>query len=550
MNIFKKALIVALSAGLVVVPSTLDKVEEVEAASLSVGQVLYLKPNSNWQADNARFAIYTFGTAENWQSMTKVSNGDTVYRVVVNKANANLIFCRMSPSATANNWSNKWNQTADLTWSSGNMYTVASGTWDNGGGSWSTYKEFGYTLYLNDGTSATYGSAKNALVYGQDTTVTLASKSPTREGYNFLGWSTSADATEAEYQNTATFNVTSDVTLYAVWEEAAATDCKVTYIINGNEFSVTGTIGTSVEDNIPTTQITNSNYKVLAWDKTGELTGDTTVTATTYYKTIDQVKAELNFSYNYYSKLVIFQCPIGYNDGVPSLTATNSKTNETKTLDMNWCGDSEDGLKKEWYANVDVEYDKLTFNWKNGGTSQTYTCDRDFEKNAIWWDSASSNGTWAYDVETNNTVASGVQYQINRVSNMKLRVGTLALLASDFAGVDTYGIRIAKGSEFADDTFYGPTWSTEEVVKVDADGNADENGEYIRWNAVVNNIPEEYYTGSFTATAYVVIDGVTYDICTGGPRTVSVVDLASTYASTLSGVEQQSCQFIVDTYGA
>lgn len=46
----------------------------------------------------------------------------------------------MNPNATANNWSNKWNQTADLTVPTDgtNCYTVKEGTWDNGEGTWST----------------------------------------------------------------------------------------------------------------------------------------------------------------------------------------------------------------------------------------------------------------------------------------------------------------------------------------------------------------------------------------------------------------------------
>ena len=51
----------------------------------------------------------------------------------------NIIFCRMNPSTSANNWNNKWNQTSDLkTPTDGkNLYTVKASTWDKGGGTWS-----------------------------------------------------------------------------------------------------------------------------------------------------------------------------------------------------------------------------------------------------------------------------------------------------------------------------------------------------------------------------------------------------------------------------
>ena len=103
---------------------------------------LYMKPNGNWTQANARFAAYFFGNGERWVSMTD-SNGDGVYEVAIptDKSFPNVIFCRMNPNASANNWDNKWNQTADLT-ISGNVdkvYVVKDGTWDNGGGTWSTF---------------------------------------------------------------------------------------------------------------------------------------------------------------------------------------------------------------------------------------------------------------------------------------------------------------------------------------------------------------------------------------------------------------------------
>ena len=106
---------------------------------------LYLKPNSNWTQANARFAAYFFGNGETWVSMTD-SNGDGIYEVQkpTNKTYPNVIFCRMNPSASANNWNNKWNQTADLTvpTDGNNLYTVKDGTWDKGGGTWSKQELF------------------------------------------------------------------------------------------------------------------------------------------------------------------------------------------------------------------------------------------------------------------------------------------------------------------------------------------------------------------------------------------------------------------------
>ena len=103
---------------------------------------LYLVPNSNWKADNARFAAYYWNASGSnaWTDMTD-SDADGVYEGTIPAGYGSIIFCRMSPTAAANNWDNKWNQTSDLTvpTDGANCYTVKEGTWDSGGGIWSTY---------------------------------------------------------------------------------------------------------------------------------------------------------------------------------------------------------------------------------------------------------------------------------------------------------------------------------------------------------------------------------------------------------------------------
>ncbi len=103
---------------------------------------LYLKPNANWKKDNARFAAYFWGSGDKWVSMTD-SDGDGIYELNIPEGydyGCNVIFCRMNPNTTANNWNNKWNQTSDLKAPTDgkNLYTVKENTWDKGGGTWST----------------------------------------------------------------------------------------------------------------------------------------------------------------------------------------------------------------------------------------------------------------------------------------------------------------------------------------------------------------------------------------------------------------------------
>lgn len=103
--------------------------------------VLYLLPNANWKVDGARFAAYFFGNGETWVDMTLVEGETDIYAVTVPAGFDNIIFCRMNPSATANNWNNKWNQTGDLKVPTDgkNLFTLPASSWDGATATWSVY---------------------------------------------------------------------------------------------------------------------------------------------------------------------------------------------------------------------------------------------------------------------------------------------------------------------------------------------------------------------------------------------------------------------------
>lgn len=122
-----------------------DKLDLIDLNEVSETSRLYLVPNAKWKIDNARFAINYFGTSINgWLDLTKDPLNENRYYVDTSEINdenlesITIIFCRMNPNTTENNWDNKWNQTSDLTILTGqNCYTVKEDTWDKGGGEWS-----------------------------------------------------------------------------------------------------------------------------------------------------------------------------------------------------------------------------------------------------------------------------------------------------------------------------------------------------------------------------------------------------------------------------
>ncbi len=105
---------------------------------------LYLVPNSDWKKGIERYAVYLYAseTEYKWYDMTKVN--DDLYKVDVPNDDMSkytgIIFVRLNGATTVNNWTNKWNQTVNLTTptDSKTKFTITSGTGDKYNGEWST----------------------------------------------------------------------------------------------------------------------------------------------------------------------------------------------------------------------------------------------------------------------------------------------------------------------------------------------------------------------------------------------------------------------------
>lgn len=115
------------------------------AANLTGGEVVLLKPSTNWKKDGARFAVYFFNDAtskNSWVSMKAVEGESGIYYAIAPSGTwQKLIFCRMNPANNTNDWGNKWNQSGNCTWSNANsLLTVGSNSWDNFTTTWSVKK--------------------------------------------------------------------------------------------------------------------------------------------------------------------------------------------------------------------------------------------------------------------------------------------------------------------------------------------------------------------------------------------------------------------------
>ena len=178
----KKKIILSSLLALGVLGGVVGLAHEPKNISAATPEVLYLAPNANWKVDSARFAAYFFGNGEKWVSMTD-SDGDGMYEVATPAGYPNVIFCRMNPNASANNWNNKWNQTSDLTVPTNgtNLYTVKEGTWDKGGGTWSVHKLAGEEVDPSEELLTLFGTYTNEGYYVRETEIYVDSKKITED---------------------------------------------------------------------------------------------------------------------------------------------------------------------------------------------------------------------------------------------------------------------------------------------------------------------------------------------------------------------------------
>ena len=92
---------------------TLAADSEAEAIVLNT---TYLQPN-DWNSDNPRYGahIWVSGKSGIWVNATKVKDNFYEVEVPANGNYTNIIWCRMNPSNSTNEWASVWNQTGDLT---------------------------------------------------------------------------------------------------------------------------------------------------------------------------------------------------------------------------------------------------------------------------------------------------------------------------------------------------------------------------------------------------------------------------------------------------
>lgn len=240
---------------------TVTAPKQVYARFKVTGKTIYFKPNDGWKASNARFAAYMWGdTGTKWYDLTD-TDGDGTYSFTSVNSWSNIIFARMNPAATDNDWKNKWSQTGDLTVPSEDnpCYTITGGPdgSNNSTGTWGTYTPIEYVsvnlnaVYVDTSGVAHQGFTGGSIkvgdnTYTQATVLNLTKNSSfsatakANSGYEFNGWYTDAECNNSVGTTLSNVTLDSNKTYFAKFKQTPVTNITITFVdetVDGNNAS-------------------------------------------------------------------------------------------------------------------------------------------------------------------------------------------------------------------------------------------------------------------------------------------------------------------------
>nr|MCR5653152.1 endonuclease [Ruminococcus sp.] len=165
--------------------------------AFEAGSKLYLKPNADWLAANAKFAAYFFNsengeTQKEWVNMTQVDNDSSAYEVTVPATYTydRVNFARFDPSATVA-WNNQWNQTIPQGKADGNMCVITDTKAENSNDYapyWKNYINLASNTYVYfDNSTTTWTNSRTFLLIATDNNVYSSSSINTQAIENTFG---------------------------------------------------------------------------------------------------------------------------------------------------------------------------------------------------------------------------------------------------------------------------------------------------------------------------------------------------------------------------
>ena len=268
---------------------------------------VYLKPNSNWESANARFAIYYWGANDQngWVDMTESGCNREYFKGEIPFGSLSFNFVRMNPNTSANNWdnNNKWDQTGDLNIPTDNQncFTITDDNWDDvnvniAEGNW---KHATFTVTLEKTAYGKYAIELNGLKYYSSQTEDVVIKNVPLESTLKL---VSAESFNTAYNNNMCIQAHDGADFETIAIDANHTICGTTVI--KENFSTLA--AHTVYLRVPTSGETATNWNATGanYIYTHNHTDYKVVTSTT--PTDEEIYKESG--YNYYKFVIPAGC--------------------------------------------------------------------------------------------------------------------------------------------------------------------------------------------------------------------------------------------------
>lgn len=189
----------------------------------TIDKLYFTIKDVQWSQASPRYAAYFFNSETDivWVNMTLDSS--TGYYVCSKPAKtyATVIFCRMNPSTTENNWDNKWNQTADLTVpTDSDTYKYDDSVWDKGSGEWLSTLSGSYsggtltaTINPEEIDPKVDISVADGKTFTSSISVTITAKNCTSSYYTTDGTDPKTSETRKQFSLSETLTLGSDVSV-------------------------------------------------------------------------------------------------------------------------------------------------------------------------------------------------------------------------------------------------------------------------------------------------------------------------------------------------
>lgn len=203
-------------------------------------------------------------------------------------------------------------------------------------------KENTVSYNANGGSGAPSAQTK---VYGS--TLTLSSTKPTKSGYEFAGWGTSASDTSVDYNAGGSYTKNASITLYAIWKKTIT----LSYNANGGSgapSSQSATVYNATTSNkftISSTKPTRTGYTFLGWSTSNTATsasyssgGSINLSSST---TLYAVWTEHYLTINYYSN---YATAYSGTSEYPALNTVNNNNVLVFTKEYKYSGNHSNGI--------------------------------------------------------------------------------------------------------------------------------------------------------------------------------------------------------------